>query len=53
MPRRTSFSEGSPVASLPSTVSVPDFELITPAIALRSVDFPAPLGPTIAVITPR
>src|ERR1700694_4898043 len=53
MPRRTSFSEGSPVASLPSTVIVPDFGVITPAMALSRVDLPAPLGPTIAVMAPR
>src|ERR1700680_1721447 len=53
MPRRTSRSEGRPVASLPSTVIVPAFGLITPAMALSRVDLPAPLGPTIAVMAPR
>src|ERR1700693_3150862 len=53
MPRRTSFSDGNPVASLPSTLTVPALERITPAIALSNVDFPAPLGPTIAVMAPR
>src|SRR5580704_1096691 len=53
MPRRTSFSEGRPVASRPSTATVPAFAVITPAMALSSVDLPAPLGPTMAVIAPR
>src|SRR5580700_1761901 len=53
MPRRTSFSDARPVASRPSIITVPALALMTPAIALSNVDFPAPLGPTTAVMAPR
>src|ERR1700730_12627135 len=53
MPRRTSFSLGRPVTFLPSTRTVPALGRMTPAIALSTVDLPAPLGPTMAVMAPR
>src|SRR5437016_13330032 len=53
MPPRTSFSVGWPVTCRPSTRTLPAVGRISPATALSSVDFPAPLGPTTAVIWPR
>src|SRR5579872_398746 len=53
MPIPTIFSAARPVTSLPSTVTLPALGRISPAIALSSVDLPAPFGPTIAVIAPR
>ena len=38
--------------SLPPIVTVPDFKLIKPSIAFITVDFPAPLGPKMATISP-
>src|ERR1700736_1914902 len=51
MPTRR--SAGCPVTSVPSTNTRPLVGRIKPAIAFSSVDLPAPLGPTIAVIAPR
>src|SRR5579864_332415 len=51
-PLPTILSAGWPVTSLPRTVTVPEVGRMRPAIALRSVDLPAPLGPTMAVIAP-
>jgi hypothetical protein len=52
MPFLTSFSAGCPVTSTPMTVTVPAVGRMSPAIAFSKVDFPAPLGPTMAVIAP-
>ncbi len=43
---------GSPVTSAPSSSTAPDCTGATPAIALMSVDLPAPLGPSTATISP-
>ena len=39
--------------SLPSKVILPLKTFVNPKIVLSSVDFPEPLGPTIAVIASR
>src|ERR1700687_1138833 len=52
MPRETMRWEGHPVMSTPSAYTLPDIGLRSPMMALRSVDLPEPLGPTIATIEP-
>src|SRR5207302_1483356 len=52
MPSRINFSGARPVTSLPLSSTRPAAGRISPAIALSSVDFPAPLGPTTAVTRP-
>jgi hypothetical protein len=48
---RFAFSERS--GSLPMTRTVPALTPICPHMARDSVDFPAPLGPSSATISPR
>ena len=38
--------------SFPSNITFPDFKFNKPSIAFIAVDFPAPLGPRIATISP-
>src|SRR6266849_235589 len=52
MPRETMRWDAHPVTSSPSACTRPDIGLRRPMIALRRVDFPEPLGPTIATIEP-
>ena len=43
---------GRPVTSSASRVTLPLSKTMRPAIAFRSVDLPAPFGPTIVTISP-
>ena len=51
-PLRTNMCAGSPVISISSRYTAPDWIGAIPAIALINVDLPAPLGPRTATISP-
>jgi len=52
IPRGTFCSGSSRVMSFPSKRTVPLVGLMSPKMALRSVDFPEPLGPMMQMISP-
>ena len=53
MPRSQACSGVRPVMSWPSNVTRPAVQRVAPAIRLKQVVLPAPLGPIRAVIEPR